>query len=394
MIISYISASRIKTYLQCPNKYYEQYENKVKSDAEHLRFGTLMHKVFERWFQENKQITEIFEEEWKNGTVTSLQLYKEAYDIMNIFEKKYKDKNSVVAIGYEMPFAIDIVNGTIFPTDSVDFSDKEQTKEFLTMLEEHNSPIIFGFIDRVDYDAEKDVLRILDYKTSRNPLTQLEADSDIQLSMYALVANYLFPDYQNVQLVLEYVRFGTEVKTYRSKNDLELFKKWLIDIFYKIKEDTAHEAKLNAYCGWCEAKTVCKVYQDFINSDKEDWIDPNKMSDEELNNQLDKIGLRMKLLKDRKAELQDYFKNKIKDSEETVMSVGEFEMYITPNARTSYDVRTVINLFPDRLEEVVSVNKSNVDNIVKGNSELQKVLEGNSSTYYIAPTLRKKRKKD
>src|SRR5437764_14831402 len=130
MIIHYLSASRLKKYLQCTQAYHEAYENKVRSDAIHLRFGTMIHTVFERWFQEDKDIRDIYEEEWRNADVVDLQFYKDGIEIIENFTT-YTDKNSIISLGFELPFAINIEDDIVVDTTGVDFSDREQAKEFL-----------------------------------------------------------------------------------------------------------------------------------------------------------------------------------------------------------------------------------------------------------------------
>src|SRR5690606_7169291 len=147
MIIHYLSASRLKTYMQCTEKYHQTYEKGVKSDAVHLRFGTMVHKVLERWFQEDKDILDIYEEEWRQHDVVDPQYYKEGIEIVKNFSDR-TDKDSTVSIGFELPFAIDIENNIVVDLNGIDFDNPEEAKEFLKKLEEDDNPYIFGFIDR------------------------------------------------------------------------------------------------------------------------------------------------------------------------------------------------------------------------------------------------------
>jgi hypothetical protein len=392
--IHYISASRLKKYLQCTQAYYYAYEEGIKSSAPHLTFGVVVHKVLERYFQEDMDIEEIFKEEYKGHDILGLTYYEEGLEIVRNFASN-TDKNEVIPMGFEKAFAINIRDNIVYDTDSVDFSDKEQAKAFLQMLEEQDAPIIFGFIDRIDYDAEKDILKISDYKTSRVALTQDEAETDEQLSMYALVSSYLYSEFENVELELHYVRSGLKVRTTRTKEYLDSFREWLINIYGVIKDDDNPVPKLNRYCGWCDAKDKCPAYQELILKDYEDVKLPpiEACSDEELDELLEDLKVHIKILKSKEKEVEDYFKSKLTHSDNSPIEVNGGVRYLSQSPRTNYNVNTVITLFPEKFESLVTVKKAEVDKLAKGNDEALTALSRTSSQYSISPTLQKKKSK-
>lgn len=412
MIIHYLSASRLKKYLQCTEAYHQAYENKVRGDAVHLRFGTMIHKVFERWFQEDNDIIVIYEEEWRNSNVVDPQYYKDGIEMVTNFSNS-NDKDKLMAIGFEQAFAINIQDDIVVDTSGIDFDDRDQAKEFLSKLENDDKPYIFGFIDRIDYDMDTDTLYIVDYKTSRIALTSYEAQTDEQLSMYALVAKYMFPEYENVELELNYVRLGTKIRSRRSDEELEIFKNWLIHMYHQIKNDTAPKATLNKYCNWCDARHGCSAFQELINTElrtekvdgevvplseedtnkfKHEFPTVEELSFEDLDEQLEKINIHKKILEDRKKELETRFKEELKKSDNTPIDVGGAERYVTNNARINYDVSTVISLFPEKFDELLTVKKADVDKLAKGNPDALEMLNTTGEKYFISPTLRRKKK--
>lgn len=396
MIIHYMSASRLKTYLQCPEKYHQQYENHVRGGAEHLTFGTMIHKVFERYLQEDwarEDMKHLYEDEWDKASIANPEYFKDGYDIILNFLKMNQKRDSIVPMGFELPFAIDIESGQVYETEKVDWDNPEDVRAFLDDLKAQDKPIIFGFIDRVEYDLATDTLRIVDYKTSRVSLTQSEADSDIQLSMYALVAAYLFPEYSRVSLELHYVRDGMAVKTSRTDKELAIFQKWLLSIYRKIKDDTVHKAELNKYCGWCDAKAGCVAYQELLNGEAEE-LDISKLDYDSLDEQLEKINIHAKILDGRKKEIEAFFKDQLKKSDNSPIQTNGGERFVTKNLRTSYDVKSIIRLFPDSYQKYLSVNKTEVDKVAKNDEGIMNELLESSNQYYIAPTLRKKKGKE
>jgi hypothetical protein len=390
MIIHYLSASRIKKYLQCPESYHQSYENGVKGTATHLVFGTLIHKVFERYYQEDTDIQELYDQEWNAANIVEPEFYRDGFEIIENF-LKLNNKDRYATIGLELPFAIDIQSGKIYDTESVNWEDKDEVAAFLKTLEEADAPIIFGFIDRVEYDMDNDILRIVDYKTSRVPLSQNEADEDIQLSMYALVASYLFPEYGNVIEELQYVRLGVPVRTSRTSKELEIFQKWLISIFYKIRDDNVHKATLNRYCGFCDARAGCYAYQELINDGGDPFFQTFGLSDDELDEQLEKVNVHLKILEGRKKEIEAYFKEKLKRNDNEGIQTRGGERYLTNNERINYDVETIIRLFPRDYHRLLTPKKSDIDSLAKGNADIMNELERTGNKYFTEPTLRKKK---
>lgn len=392
LLLHYISASRLKKYLQCPHSYHEAYENKVRGTADHLIFGTLMHTVFERWYEEDIMIEDLYEEEWIKSELANPAFYKDGWDIIDNF-LKLNDKENHVALGLELPFAIDILNNKVYDTNKINFKNYEEVKVFLKEIEEADAPIIYGFIDRAEYDADNDFLRIVDYKTSRIALSQDEANEDVQLSMYALVASYVFPEFKRVMQELQYVRLGEAVRSYRTEQQLEVFKKWLISIFYKIRNDVEHHATLNKYCGWCDSKSNCHAYQELINGEADQFFLLNGLDDSELDEQLEKVNAHYKILGDRKKEIEAHLKEKLKRSDNSPMQVNGGHRYLTNNTRTSYDPMTVLRLFPHEAHNLFTVKKDEVEKLARGNSDFMEQLASTAVKSFTSPTLRKKKNK-
>jgi hypothetical protein len=352
----------------------------------------MVHKVFERWFQEDKDILEIYEEEWRQSDVVDLQYYKDGIEMVSNFVT-YTDKDKLISLGFEKAFAINIEDDIVIDTDGIDFNDSTQAKAFLKTLEEDDKPYVFGFIDRIDYNPDNDTLYIVDYKTSRIALTKSEADVDEQLSMYALVASYIYPEYENVVLQLQYVRLGEFVSTTRTSDDLETFKKWLIHMYYQIKNDVSPKPTINKYCGWCDARHGCNAYQELIHGEPQD-LDAKALELGELDGELEKIKAHIKILEGRKKEIEGRFKAELKESDNEPIKVGGAELYVTNNARKSYDIATVITAFPKDFDKLLSVKKTDVDRLARDSEEIQQMLQDTAETYFISPTLRRKKVKE
>lgn len=392
MILTTMSASRIKKYLNCAHSYHQTYELGIKGGALHLTFGTLMHSVFERYYQEGTDIHQIYEEEWNKADIADPEFFHDGFGIIdNFLEMSNRDEH--IPMGFELPFAINIKTGEVYDTGAVNWEVSDEVRAFMRGLGEKEEPIIFGFIDRLEYDDIHDILRIVDYKTSRMAMDQREADSDIQMSMYDLVSHTLFPDFGTIIQELQYVRLGVKVQTSRTAEQREEFKKWLVSIYHKIKDDTTHVATLNKFCNWCDGKSQCSAYQDLINGEAEEELTLDGLSYDELEEQLEKINIHAKILDGRKKEIETHFKETLRRRDNSPIQTKSGERFLTPNMRTHYSLETIMELFPDRYQGLVTVNKGEVDKLVGKDTDLKNRLEASATRQLQSHTLRKKKQK-
>ena len=107
---------------------------------------------------------------------------------------------------------------------------------------------------------------IIDFKTGANPLSQKEADRDLQLSIYAL-AGTMIPEYpfnrdaENVRLSLYYFDNPQIVTTIRTSKQLEEAKKMILS-YKKQIEESDFKCSGNKLCDKCEYKLFCTTESD------------------------------------------------------------------------------------------------------------------------------------
>jgi RecB family exonuclease len=118
-----------------------------------------------------------------------------------------------------------------------------------------------GKIDRVDVTG--DTIHIIDYKTGATALTQKQADSDLQLSIYGLAATSIpeppfsrRPD--KVKLSLMYFDTPQTVTTTRTKEQLDKARREIED-FKKQIEESDFKCSKGFLCRTCEYKLFCGV---------------------------------------------------------------------------------------------------------------------------------------
>lgn len=357
MISRGLSASSIKTYIQCPLKYYYTYEKDIRASAEHLSFGSLIHKVLERWFQEDEDIFDIYKQEWESSDLNSIQYYKLGNDLLKNFIEK-NNKEEILNLGLEIQFELEIADGIK----------------------------IRGVMDRVDV-LDGETIEVVDYKTSFTTMNSYELEEDVQLSMYDLATSMMFPEYPKRKLTLDYLRYE-KVSTARTQQYRDNFVEWLVSMYNRITNDNDPKPNLNQYCNYCECKNDCSAYKQVLEGE----VELNIVQVEEFQSvweEIGKINNKINILDGRKKELQNIikeeFKNNLRDS---IPFDNGSELYKSGEMRHNYRLEDLIQYFPEDWSKFITIRKGEVDKAIGKNRELKKLLELNQDTYYIEPTLR------
>jgi len=362
MICNTLSASSIKTYIQCPLKYYYTYEQGHRTEAEYLFFGTVIHKVLERWFQEDKDILHIYNEEWSNASIISFRYFQLGKDLLNKFVER-NNKDAILTLGFEQNFEIEIA---------------PEVK-------------IKGIIDRIDV-VDGETIEIVDYKTSFTALTGYELEDDVQLSMYDLAASLMYPEYSKRILTLDYLRYD-KVRTQRTEEFRKDFKEWLIFLAAKIKNDNEPKGRINQYCNFCENKEVCSEYKKIQSGEIKLSETPDTYP--EIWEEIQNINNQLKILEDRKKELQGIIKFEFESTQrESIPFEDGKELYQSGAMRANYRVADILENFPlEDLADLLTVRKGQVDKKIGKNKELKSFLEARQETYFVEPTLRLRKQK-
>jgi len=241
--VDYLSYSQIETFRICPLHYKLKYIYKLPTPPSSSQsFGNSFHLTMKSFYEKiaaGKKpnidlIYQTLEENWIKEGYLSKSHETGSYSKAERFLKYYLDNYfdpKIIPAALEQPFAIRL-----------------------------NDLRVGGKIDRVD--LRDNVLEIIDYKTGAKPLTQKEADSDLQLSLYGLAATSI-PEYpfnrqsDNVKLSLMYFDTPQIVTTTRTKEELEEARK-IIEDYKKQIEESDFKCSGNMLCESCEYKLFCR----------------------------------------------------------------------------------------------------------------------------------------
>lgn len=248
------SPSKLSTYKECPRRYRFRYIDKVPRSEQSIEafMGTCVHAALEELYRALmhaktltlKETLEAFDRAWREGDPGKIIIRDAKYSF-----------DDWKALGKECV-------GTYYhanePFDQNKTVDVEKRIGF-SLPVAGESYRIEGFVDRLAL-APDGAFEIHDYKTSRTLPTQEQKDADWQLPIYEIAVRDAWPETKDVRLVWHFVRFGKQIRSSRSPEELQGLKEEIGRTIEAIKHDHEFIPRQSALCDWCEYRSLCPLF--------------------------------------------------------------------------------------------------------------------------------------
>ena len=240
-----LSASAIETYLECPLKFKLAYVEKIPTGPQAaLTFGNVMHQAVRHYFELRKQkepaeeeIADFYLRAWRSAGFEDSyqeQAYKQSgleqlREFVSLHNRRSVDAD---ALRFEQAFAVDL-----------------------------GAVTLEGRIDQVQPVGSRAArtVELVDYKTGR-PRAQKDADSSLQLSVYALAARECF-SLDPVRLTFYNLADNEAVSSARTPKDLDQVRAKI----HEVAEDIRHSLfnpKPGYACKFCDFVPICPVHEE------------------------------------------------------------------------------------------------------------------------------------
>jgi RecB family exonuclease len=243
-----LSASSMKTFDQCPMRYYYQYIQKAPRKAfDHFDLGELCHKALE-----------IFHSTYiKKGdpTISLSKLMTYSFTRARKLKKFKKMKHELIKEAHFL-----LIDYLKFLANEGVPKVKRVEKSFT--LEMEKGLIVRGILDRLDI-ANDGKFHIIDYKTNKNP-KYLEP---FQLLIYGLWLEKKYPNIDAFDGSYVLLRHGSKYKTYNfNRQDIVKCKRKIVVFSHNIKNNmNSGDWKPNPsiLCKWCDYSKTCIVNKEW-----------------------------------------------------------------------------------------------------------------------------------
>jgi RecB family exonuclease len=234
----HLSVSRIQRYEQCPLSFKLHYIDQREAEPGiDLRFGKAIHRVLEQLVGghtdgplSTARALDLWQVAWTDAGLTGIGLFGEGADILEAFCRSDGPIDSRNVLAVEQRFAITVGRFKVV-----------------------------GSLDRVDRIGDG-AIRVRDYKTNRMVFTHDEVNESLQLSLYHLAAQELYPSARRIELQYDMLRHDTKVRTTRTPEQLDEARRYLIAVGERTETAPDYPARLNAYCVHCDHRSQCGSY--------------------------------------------------------------------------------------------------------------------------------------
>ena len=240
-----LSASAIEDYQDCPLKFKFGHYLKIPTGPQAaLTFGNIMHRSVRRYFELRAKreasfeaVKAFYESSWKNvGFEDEYQekAYKQAgLEQLRAFVEK-QDSNDTLPLDMETSFALDL--GEVRLEGRID-----QINPLAPQAQEGEHAV-----------------ELIDYKTGK-PRSQKDADTSLQLSVYALAAQEQMK-LRPLRLTFYYLTNNQPVHTVRTDQDLKAVKTEILTVADRIRQNH-FPATPGFVCKFCDYQPICPAHE-------------------------------------------------------------------------------------------------------------------------------------
>ena len=238
MFINTISESKSKTFKECQLKYRYRYVDRFKEErtnTDPLHFGSYIHKIFE--------------DGYKATTLGQLTVIAESVKKDYNFSDSYTPKIKTCLENF-LRF-----NATLSETVSTEMV-------YEVVYDKEKDLKLNGIIDRVIKGTDGGYL-VIDYKTSKRELTELDLYQDRQMQGYAYAIHKKLGVPLSEIVVAHYYPLTNHFVTCKySPNQIKHYLKEKVDQMWKIRKMKKDEftAMQNQFCNWCGYKNLCPEF--------------------------------------------------------------------------------------------------------------------------------------
>lgn len=331
----HLSYSRLSRFETCPLSYRLHYiEKKAAEPGLPLRFGKMLHAVLERLVQEvieeerceplsEERALELYRAAWTAEQLVGVDVFSEGLRILREFLRVQEvvDHRNILAV--EKAFRL--------PVGSFE---------------------VVGSIDRVDW-VDDETIEVIDYKSNHQLFVRDEVETSLQLSLYHIAAQRLWPWAKRVKLSFWMLRHGVRQETTRSEEQLADALAYVETLGRQTETATEYPARLNSNCSYCDHRHHCPAYAEALQG-KREFVCEDLSDLEAVAKEREEVARLAKALYARKEELDDIIKAQLHEREDVVLAGVRYRMLAS--ASSEYPLEPTVSL----LAEATSMSREQV----------------------------------
>ncbi len=349
----HLSYSRLSRFEQCPLSFKLHYIDEVPAaPSPQLSFGKAIHEVLEKLLWEHCL-------EGRPGPLSelrSMELWQEV-----------SQANDMAGGGLDR-----FQEGAGILTAFVRRQGVIEPESILGVEQEFSFPVgpftMVGFIDRVER-LDDETVRIVDYKTNQQLFSREEVESSLQLSLYHIAAQTLWPWAKKVRLSYHMLRHGLSQDTERTDEQLEVVLQYVEALGRRIEASQEFPTRLNSFCPSCDHREQCPEFKRALQGTRT-FICEDLAELESVVREREEVARLAKILTSRKDELDRVIRDHLRDREELVVGGMRYRLFTMtshkyPLEQTAQILSRATGLAPQALQERIgAVDKKELDRVL------------------------------
>ncbi|MCP4705479.1 MAG: PD-(D/E)XK nuclease family protein, partial [candidate division Zixibacteria bacterium] len=267
------SYSKIGQFQNCPRRYKFNYIEKAtveKPVSVEMFLGSAVHRSLEKLykFKVNGRIQPVeemladYHKDWEGPDRDRIKVTREHMGIDDFINvgKKALEKYHKMYEPFDEGEIIGLEKKVNFPLDSA------------------NRFMMRAQLDKLIQRADG-VVEIIDYKTQSRLPTQQDLDNNLQMALYQHAVNFLWPQFDKIELKQIYLRQGIAMSTVMDQDKLDMLKQDSINSILEIEQaarDDDFPVRESALCDYCPYFELCpaKRHRQALEDESADVLDP------------------------------------------------------------------------------------------------------------------------
>ncbi|AXH68191.1 Cas4 family exonuclease [Gordonia phage Teatealatte] len=385
MELKTISASSLTKFEECPRGWHAEYVERlprVGSSSKPALLGSAVHEPLELYVKEVfiDKTHEVDED--RLFALFDVSFVKHLREMPSMSNPLYADGKDMLQRWH------DRIGDLLDP--SVEVMQVEEKMHM--MIKTSDGPKRMNFIfDRVDLIKEdgKVIIRVVDYKTVREPISPEQLMQRVQARMYGMAAQAEYKDLDPDEIWVQFylLRYGP-VEVHFSRDDNVITWRYVKDTAERILATTGKgQRQLGKGCMFCPIKATCTAWQRNADGGGLMYLagDRNLLAQKRL-----ELESGMKQLKYALEEIDNLMIADAMETDEISYDTEDFHVEMISQTRSSYDPVQVKGIIGEELFNSIGgkCTKANIEKMLKGSDldSIQKsLLRGCTNTKVSEP---------
>jgi len=237
-----MSPSALKTYVQCPRRYYLSYvEGRQEKPSKHIFIGTVVHQALKDFFSSGPR-----ERSWQALEEALRTAWARSPERRELFPDRNEEAGVGRGVLADLKAFFKKVDRRVVPFGL----------EVFLRTRVGDGVHVRGRVDRIDEDPETGSLTVIDYKTGKVPAQKPNLIDHFQLPLYHAMVDEAYSRTVD-KVILYYLKGNVTFEYSLEPDDIERAKGKAYELAVRAAGDKDHAPRVSPLCRFCSFLDEC-----------------------------------------------------------------------------------------------------------------------------------------